>query len=29
MALNISVGISNFTEIRSNDYYYVASEAVR
>mgnify|MGYP004638813613 FL=1 len=29
MALNIPVGISNFTEIRSNNYYYVASEAVR
>ena len=28
MALNIPVGISNFTEIRSNNYYYVASEAV-
>lgn len=23
MALNIPVGISNFTEIRSNNYYYV------
>lgn len=29
MALNIPVGISNFTEIRQNNYYYVASEAVR
>ena len=23
MALNIPVGISNFTELRSNNYYYV------
>lgn len=29
MALNIPVGLSNFTEIRSNNYYYVASEVVR
>lgn len=28
MALKIPVGISNFTEIRQNNYYYVASEAV-
>ena len=28
MALNISVGISNFTEIRQNNYYYVDKTAL-
>ena len=28
MALNIPVGISNFTEIRSNNYYYVDKTAL-